>query len=444
MKDESRTKKQLVEEHQQSSRRISELEKSEAGRIAAEKALESSERKLSLFMQQTLFGVIEWNSELIVNEWNPGAEAIFGYRREEALGRHASELIVHEEIIGDIDAVWNKLLKQAGGQYNRNENITKDGRRILCEWFNTPLVAHKGNVIGAVSLVHDITERMRMENALKESESRYRAIFETTGAATLIVEEDATICLVNSEFEKITGYSKDEIEGKLCWTVFIPWEEELRRLMRFHLARRINAAGAPSRYETRISDRHGNTRDILINVAMIPGTARSVATFMDISDRKRDEEALLIGTEELKSKTRELEDMNAALRVILQQREKDKTDLEERVLASVMRLVMPHVERLKTGLSGGESCAHVHMIESSLKGIVAPFAQQLSSKFYNLTPKEILVANLIREGKTTKEIACIMNLSRFAIDTHRAHLRRKLGLKSEKTNLRNYLSFISK
>ena len=202
--------------------RISRREDAEAEYKRAKESLKYSERKLALHFEQTLLGVIEWNVEFQVNEWNPAAEMIFGYSREEALGRHARELILPREILGELDVVWDKLLRLKGGEYNTNENITKDGRKILCEWFNTPLVDNDGHVIGVMSLVQDITERRRMEEALKESESRYRAIFETTGAATLIIEEDTIISLVNSEFEKITGYARDETEGKISWTVLIP------------------------------------------------------------------------------------------------------------------------------------------------------------------------------------------------------------------------------
>jgi PAS domain S-box-containing protein len=410
--------------------RISRREDADAEYRRAKESLKYSERKLALHFEQILLGVIEWNVEFQVNEWNPAAEMIFGYSREEALGRRARELILPKGILGELDVVWDKLLSLKGGEYYTNENLTKDGRIILCEWFNTSLVDNDGHVIGVMSLVQDITERKRMEDMLKESESRYRTIFETTGAATLIIEEDTIISLVNSEFEKITGYARHETEGKISWTLLFPQEDERNRILGYHRLRRINAAAAPSRYETQIADRQGNRRDILVNINMIPGTTRSVATFMDISDRKRSEEAL--------------GEMNAALRVLLKQREADKIELEKSVLTSVKELVMPHVKELKKCLSGYNELTHVHILESNLQGILSPFSQRLSLQCLNLTPKEIQVADLIKEGKTTKEIARFMNISRFAIDTHRAHLRKKLGLTQKKANLRTYLSSLSK
>jgi DNA-binding CsgD family transcriptional regulator len=144
--------------------------------------------------------------------------------------------------------------------------------------------------------------------------------------------------------------------------------------------------------------------------------------------------------EELKSKTNALEEMNAALRVLLKQREEDKVDLEKRILASVKELVIPHLRELKKSLSGQKELTRLQILESNLQGIISPFAQKLSLQFLNLTQKEIQIANLIKEGKTTKEIARFMDLSKFAIDTHRAHLRSKLGLTNKKANLRTYLS----
>ena len=134
------------------------------GRKLAEEALRESEKKLSLHLEQTLLGVIEWDMESRVEEWNPAAESIFGYSRDEALGRRADELIIPETIKSELESRWEALLgNKGGGKLGTNENVTKDGRTILCEWINTPLTIEDGTVIGVMSLVADVTEKRQAE-----------------------------------------------------------------------------------------------------------------------------------------------------------------------------------------------------------------------------------------------------------------------------------------
>jgi PAS domain S-box-containing protein len=108
-----------------------------------------------------------------VREWNPAAVAVFGYSREEAIGRHWS-FIVPAAIHGQLDGVWAALMGQRGGNRSTNENLTKDGRTISCEWFSTPLIERGGRTIGVASLIQDVTERKRAEEALRESEMSLR------------------------------------------------------------------------------------------------------------------------------------------------------------------------------------------------------------------------------------------------------------------------------
>lgn len=125
-----------------------------------------------LHARQTLVGVIEWNLDFRVTEWNPAAERIFGWPREGILGQHARE-IVPELSRSHVDAVWTGLLQQTGGTRSINENVTRDGRRILCEWHNTPLVDSDGRVIGVASIVQDITDRARAEEALRRERNLF-------------------------------------------------------------------------------------------------------------------------------------------------------------------------------------------------------------------------------------------------------------------------------
>jgi len=137
-------------------------------------------------------------------------------------------------------------------------------------------------------LLKEIEERERIQNALKESESTYRAIFENTGTSTMIIEDDMYISLINAETERLTGYSKEEIEGKRRWTEFV-YADDLGKMVEYHNQRRILEDSIPKTYEARCVFKDGKIRNIIITVDMIPGTRRSVASFLDITDRKKAE-----------------------------------------------------------------------------------------------------------------------------------------------------------
>jgi DNA-binding response OmpR family regulator/DNA-binding CsgD family transcriptional regulator len=157
----------------------------------------------------------------------------------------------------------------------------------------------------------------------------------------------------------------------------------------------------------------------------------------EIEERKRAEVNL-----ELKSQ--KLEEFNTALKVLLSQRQADKKALEERVMANIKNLIMPHIKKLKKNIfKKTEAEVYVNIIESNLKNITSSFSQTLSSKYLNLTSKEIQVANLIKEGKISKNIAVLLNVSGRTVDFHRKNIRSKLGLQKKKGNLQSSLSTLS-
>lgn len=134
----------------------------------AEEALAESEAKLSLHFQNTPLAAIFWDENFCCTQWNKAAEEVFGFTAEEVIGRHATELILPDAIKGEINELFQTLLNQKGGTQNINMNVTKDGRTIICEWYNTPII-RKGKPIGVASLTQDITKRRRAEEALREA-----------------------------------------------------------------------------------------------------------------------------------------------------------------------------------------------------------------------------------------------------------------------------------
>ncbi len=174
-----------------------------------------------------------------------------------------------------------------------------------------------------------------------------------------------------------------------------------------------------------------------------PGPLRVIVSHENITALKLAEERLQERERELEEKNRNLEEINTALKVLLERRNADKKEFEEQVLGNVKQRVLPYLERLKGTRLQPEAAEYARILETNLEEIVSPFLQRLTSSYFDLTPHEIQVAGLVKEGKMTKEIADILNCSSSAVDFHRKNIRKKLGLTSRKANLRSYLLSLS-
>jgi DNA-binding CsgD family transcriptional regulator len=170
---------------------------------------------------------------------------------------------------------------------------------------------------------------------------------------------------------------------------------------------------------------------------------RVVVTHEDITALKLTEEALNQSRESLTEQKQSLEEANIALKVLLKQREEDKLELEKKVLSNVKDLVLPYVEKLKNSRLKPPEKTLVEIIDTHLNDIISPLLQRLSNAKILLTPQEIQVAALVKDGKTSKEIANILNVSETTVNFHRKNLREKFGLTNKQTNLRSYLLSIS-
>jgi two-component system NtrC family sensor kinase len=135
------------------------------------KALEKSQQRLSLLVQQTPLAIIEWNLNSEVSEWNPAAEKLFGYQTNEIIGNNALELMMPGSTKEQLTNLWQSILSSSKGSCNTSEHQTKDGKKIYCEWHNIPLIEPNGTAIGVASLVQNITQREEAQKALRQAKA---------------------------------------------------------------------------------------------------------------------------------------------------------------------------------------------------------------------------------------------------------------------------------
>ncbi len=214
-------------------------------------------------------------------------------------------------------------------------------------------------------------------------------------------------------------------------------------MKRYHVQRRKDPAAAPRNYEHDLIDGKGRIRHMALTVGMIPGTKKSIASFMDITEWKEAEQKLKKRESELKAKSQNLQEVDTTLRVLLNERERDQKELADKIYSNIHSFVLPYTHKLRKSQLDSKAKSYVDIIESNLTDIISPFSYKISSKYRNLSHKEIQIANFIKEGKTSKEIADLLNMSKSAIDISRFRLRNKLGLNKAKVNLRSHLDTLS-
>ncbi len=260
-------------------------------------------KKIQQILENIVESYFEIDNEGYILDLNRNAEVEFGKKKEDLIGKVFWNEFPSNKLILD-----NFCRAKQEKRYIEFETYST----ISEKWFEMHVHPFEDRLS---VYFHDITKRKKLEHDLKESEEKYRAIFENTGNPTMIIDEDMTISLVNEEFERVSGYSRKEIEGTK-WTDMV-CKEDLDRMMRYHHLRRIHPELVPKSYEVRLKNKKGEFRDVYLTVGLISETGKSIASLVDITGRKKDLEELRryrVQLEELvKKRTEELEKANRAL-----------------------------------------------------------------------------------------------------------------------------------
>ncbi|MFC1859864.1 PAS domain S-box protein [Thermodesulfobacteriota bacterium] len=295
-----------------------------------------------------------------------------------------------------------------------------------------------GRPLAIEGVISDNTERKLTQKALRESREQYRILVETMNDGLVVQDETYVFTYVNDKLCEMLGYTRDKLIGKPL-TNFLDQEQQII----FHEQMSKRKRGEHGYYEliwTKIDDQKLPTIVSPQPFFDDNGNFRgSFGVITDISHLKEVERELKEREKELEIKTNYLEELNSALKVLLKRREEDKKELEQDVVSNVKELVAPYLKKLKNSRLDERQKALANIIEANLKEIISPFLNRISINYLNLTPTETQVANFVKQGKTTKEIADMLGLSTRTIESHRESIRKKLGIKNRKSNLRTHL-----
>ncbi len=268
-------------------------------RREAEEALRESEKKYKLLTEKMTDVVWIADMNLQTVYVTPSVKNLLGFSQEERMQQSVEEQFTPESLARGMDAFTHELAAEQEGATDLNRKATlvleyyhKDGSTRWMETTMSGLRNEQGNLIGLHGVSRDITEQKKAQDALRTSEERYRTIFEHTATANMIVAEDTTILMANDHFAELSGYTKEEIEGKLSWTVFVH-HDDLERMKDYHQQRRLDDGSAPSSYEFRFMNRRGELKTLFISVAVIPETKESIISLVDLTERKQLETQLI-------------------------------------------------------------------------------------------------------------------------------------------------------
>ena len=406
-------------------------------RRKAEEELRRSEEKYRNLIGRANDGIIILQ-DARVKYVNQRLADLLGYTREEMTGTPDIRY-VHPELVSEsIERNKRRMAQETVGDLHENILRHKGGADIEVE-VNAVTIPFEGKISNLV-FVRDITARKRAEQALKESELKYASLVEQATDGIYILQ-DGVFKFANKAISELLGYSVDELLGRSFLEIVAP--ESKGMVAEIYRLRMSGEKEVPNRYDAKVLRKDGTIIEVEVSAGRFQyqGEPASLGFLHDITVRKEFEAAMKLKEMELEAKTGNLEEVNMAMTVLLKKREHDKLTLQEQVLSNVKKLVIPYIEKLKQNQFNGTQITNIELLETSLNEIISPFTHRLSVRYVDLTPAEIKVADLVKQGKTTKEIATLQNLSYKTIERHRENIRRKIGIKNSKVNLQSHLSF---
>ena len=401
--------------------RIADLEKESSKRKRMEDVLGEFLEFKEKVISESPIGMSIYDASGQCVAANDSIGRIIGATKEQVLEQNYN----HIESWKKTDMLYKAKSAIRENSKKRHELIIKStfGKDVSLDCHLVPFSSGGQNHL--LLMINDISERIRAEGALKRLADEQTILLTTVPAMIFWIDKEGDFIRVNEPFAAALQKSPDEIEGKSLFDLYP--KDQARKFHSDNLE--VIESGNPKKnIEERVQTPAGT---MWVRTEKIPyrdkkrNDAGIIGFSVDITERKRAEDALREREAALEIRTNELEEANTALKVLLKQREEDKTEVEQKMVLNVKELVLPYAEKLNETSLDEQQIAYLKILESNLKDIISPFTYKLSSKAFGLTPKEIQVANLVRDGRTSKEIAQLFNVSVKAVEFHRNRIRAK-------------------
>jgi PAS domain S-box-containing protein len=403
----------------------------------SEQALKESEENFQMMINDTLALICRFRPDGTLTFVNDLYCRYFNTGRDDLIGQNFFQFIPRDER-RKVRQHFTSLNPQDATTTYEHQVFAPDGTLRWQQWTDRAIFAADDTVTEYQSVGIDITDLKKTEMALRESEEKFRTVSEKS-PNMIFINSGGKVVYVNQKCVEMMGYNKDEFYAPEFDFLTLIAPESLQKVRSSFKKHRAGQEVAP--YEYGIIKKGGDRIEVIITTKLInfEGDQAILGIVTDITDRKKAENALKQKDKELELQALHLEEVNTALKVLLEHREQEKQELEENLLVNIKKLVFPYLEKLDKGKLGAKNQTYLNIIKSNLNDLISPLANRLSSNYLALTPTELQITDLIKHGKTSKEIASMLNVSPKAVAFHRGNIRKKLDLTNKKINLQTYL-----
>ncbi|MGA3113445.1 MAG: PAS domain S-box protein [Syntrophobacteraceae bacterium] len=430
---EDLTKEQLINDLIELRRRISELERIEKDKKRYEEELNRVRAMFEGLFEFAPDAILVVNHDGRIIRVNKQTERLFGYPRNELLDTPI-EILLPERFREEHKEHRRKYLAgphvRPMGRELQLYGRRKDGSEFHVAVALGPLQIEQDLFVLAV--VRDFTEFKKSEEGRLREKTISDATIDNLPGIFCLIDEQGKVLRWNKNLEQASGYSALEISRMRFLDFFAGQDKET-------MVRSIAVlTNGHTSVEADLTSKDGSKTAYFFTESRIDIAQAQwlVGIGVDITERKRMELAL-------RDNAANLNEVNSALKALLRQRDEDRKEFEEAVLLNVKNLVFPYFEKLRGSHLENNQKTWLDILETQLKEITSTFTRKLTFQQMNLTPTEIRVAALVRDGKTTKEIAETLGSSEKSISVHRNHIRGKLGLHGKRANLEAYLASLT-